>query len=424
MNKTIQNIFLLGSLLFALFLGACSRSSDEITSSYPLGTLWDVQLSEEGEADWDSASPLAQEQHTGFELANASQRFTEVIFSEGNRQDDVQTAIRQMVEGQAEGTDDAVIAILGATSNEASTRSTALANFFQVPMLIPSASGDNLLSENNLWAFQLSAPNSAYADYILGTVLTKQALSFGLEDDEPPVLPIAILYEQNTYGESAAVTTATAAMQQEFEVMVYEKFDAENPSATRLRVLVNQVLDQDVQVVFIISSNPDITQALLQTFDDLIIPELTPLMVGIASGFTSQEFLETEYAEKVFILRQEISPTDCPAEIKTLYAAQNYAAIKLLEYAVAEVESLPAEKAKLALPTENTIAIYRETLRDTLKTASLQLPCLGEVAFDNSGQNKFLNFEIVKVEDGEIQNITAEDFLSIVKEKFGLTDLE
>ena len=415
-------------LTFLMLLSACSRADDTVKPIYPLGSLWEVSLDDEGEADWETASALAKEQHMGFALANNTEIFSEVIFPEGNRQDDVQTAVRKMVEGQAEGpasgASDPVLTMLGATSNEASTRAAALANFFNVPMLIPSASGDNLLPENNLWAFQLSAPNSAYANYILGTVLTKQTLSFGLEDDFLPELPIAILYEQNTYGESAAVTTATAAMQQEFEIVVYEKFDAENPSASRLRSFVNTVSDLDAQVVFIISSNPDIAQALVQTFSDLINPQAMPLIVGISSGFTSEEFLASTQAEKVFVLRQQINAANCPAQTDSLYAAQNYAAIKLLKYAVEEANRSVEDKGKFSLESKEEIALYREAVRDTLKAADLQLPCFGQVAFDNTGQNKFLNFEIVIVVDTKVQNITPEEFLAIVKQKIGLAGLE
>ena len=413
------------SLILIFILSACGRA--ETAKSTPVGGLWDIPV-EDGQLNWDKASPLAQEQYSGFELANQKAGFIEVNFAEGNQKDDVQTAVRKMVEGQAEGSasgevaNDPVIAVLGATSNEASSREAALANFFNVPMLIPSASGDNLLPDNNLWAFQLSAPNSAYVDYMLGTVLTKQTLSSNLEDDFSPEIRVAILYEQNTYGESTAVTAATLTMQQEFEVMVYEKFPAETPSLARMRTLVNKVVDQDAQMVFVISSNPNVSQMLIETFNDLIDKRAMPLLVGVAAGFTSQNFLESSHAEDIFILRQDMSGVACPEEIETLYAAQNYDAVKLLEYALEEAPKVDKGKSTLSLNKEETLSIQRENLRDTLKIANMELPCLGQIAFDNTGQNKFLRFEILKVTDGELQEILSEDFLLIAKEKFGLAE--
>ena len=407
---------------FALMLlVACSRSTST-GLSYPVGSIWTVPVSD-GKADWEAASALAQEQHAGFSLANEASGFNVYPFSEGNKQDDVQTAVRSMVEGQADVADDSVAAVFGATSNEATARTAALANFFNVPMIVPSASGDNLLPENNLWAFQLSPPNSAYAEYVLGTVLNKQVMNADFEEGFEPEFRIAILYEQNTFGETAAVSTATAVMEQAYSIHLYDKFPAGNPSASRLRALVNLALDEDVQLVFMISSDPDVAVALTQTFEELSDASLRPLLVGMAAGFTSQEFMDSEQAGSAYVLRQEIDRTDCPAEIESLYAAQNYAAVNLLAAAVEDANAkLSVEKSTPSIPpTSEQITLYREALRDALKIANLNLPCLGQVAFDNAGQNRSPRFEIVTTEAGELQIITGQDFTDIVKSKINST---
>ncbi len=255
---------------------------------------------------------------------------------------------------------------------------------------------------------------------MLGEVLTKQALTFGQDDDFLPELPIAILYEQNTYGESAAVEIATLAMQQEFEVVLYDKFSAESPSIAHLRTLANSVLDEDIQLVFIISSNPKTAIELMKAAGELIAKEVMPVVVGISSGFTSQEFLDSPQAESIFILQQKIISSNCPSEITSLESAQNYAAVKLLESATQEL-TLTNETGNKFPSKEETILIQREKLRDILKSTRLILPCLGKTAFDNTGQNKLLNLEIVRVSSGKISPISDRDFLAIIKEKIGLT---
>ena len=295
-------------LTLILLLSGCKRSE---SAKLPVGGLWEASANN-GEIDWKTASLLAQEQYAGFEMANEDTGFAEYSFAEGNRKDDVQMVVRTMVEGQQDPKTEPVVAILGGTTNEATTRAASLANFFNVPMIVPSASGDNLLPTNNLWAFQLSASDSAYADYILGSVLTKQVLSSGLEDGFSPEMRIAIFYEQNTYGESAAVATATQALKQEFEVVAYEKFDVNDPDVSGLRILVNTVIDLDAQVVFVISSNPAVAQQIVQTFTSLLDSLSMPVVVGMAGGFTSQEFLESPQAESVYVLRQQMSEGELP----------------------------------------------------------------------------------------------------------------
>jgi ABC-type branched-subunit amino acid transport system substrate-binding protein len=416
-RKIVFNFFF---LLLVFILAACGPAA--ATSNTPIGVLWDVSVSD-GKVDWASASNLVQEQHTGLELANKTAKFDEVVFPEGNRLDEVQAAVRAMVEGRTESPkSDPVFAMLGATTNQSTTRAAALANFFNIPMLIPSASGDNLLPENNLWAFQLNPPNSAYADYILGSVMTQQTLRSSSASDLVTSVRLAILYEQNTYGENAAVATATAGLKQQLEITTYDKFTAEDPDPASLRVLVNKVLDGGADVVFIISSDPLVAQNMVFTFTSLVDTSSMPLLVGMASGFTSQDFVNSAQSKNVFVLRQQFATSDCPVEIKTLSAAQNYAALKLLEYAVQEaskVETIPTSWLSFTQKVDS-MATAREAIRDALKVASLNLPCLGYVAFDNNGQNKYPQFEIVQTSNAVTRVISNAEFISAVKLKIGL----
>lgn len=408
-------------LLLAAILSACRPEAAQVIS---IGSLWDAPA-ENGQIDWAAASLLAGEANRGFELASQDAAFESLRFAEGNRQDDVQAAVRQLAEGQKDTpTARPVLALLGATSNEATARAAALANFFNLPMIVPSASGDNLLPSNNLWAFQLSAPNSAYARYLLGTVLTTQALGGGAEDESAPIARIAILYEQNTYGENAAVAAAEAAMQQNLEITVYDRFPAENANPTLLRGLANAVIDADAHIVILISSDPAAARLLAQTFKNLLDPRAMPVLVGMAGGFTSQNFLSSPEAEGVTVLRQQMQAEGCPADIQSLYAAQNYAAVKLLAYAVEEAPNLAADREQLSLASADGISAYREAVRDALKAASLNLPCLGQVAFDNAGQNKFARIELITVENGAARVLPAEELVAAVKQRLAPSTAE
>jgi len=142
-----------------------------------------------------------------------------------------------------------------------------------------------------------------------------------------------------------------------------------------------------------------------------------PVLVGMAGGFTSQDFLSSPEAESVTVLRQQMQVEGCPADIQSLYAAQNYAAVKLLAYAVEEAPTLAADREQLSLASADGISAYREAVRDALKAASLNLPCLGQVAFDNAGQNKFARIELVTAENGAARVLPAGELVAAVKQR-------
>ena len=264
-SKTITASTLIG-LLLTIALAGCAQSENIFSGKVPLGSIWDVVVDDRGEPNWDSASPIALEQHDGYALARESLEnypYEDVVVSEGNQQDDVQIAIRRMVEDP----DNPVMGLIGATTNEGTMRAASLVNFFNVPMIVPSAVGDNILPSNNLWAFRLSAPGSAYADYLFGSLLTKDNFGVDLDDaNASPILNIAILYEGNTFGENAAVATARAAIQMGVGIEVYASFPPKTPDPGRLNILLNAVKDSDVHLVYLISSEPDVAITLAQLF--------------------------------------------------------------------------------------------------------------------------------------------------------------
>jgi ABC-type branched-subunit amino acid transport system substrate-binding protein len=395
-----------------LVLTAGCSGAPGIGSEFSLGTIWDVPEVDE-QVNWQQASQLALEQHGGFELALDSfeeLRFTEVSAGEGNRQDDIQVSIRALVE------ENNIVAMLGATTNEASMRSATLANFFRVPIIIPGADGNQVIPENNFWAFRLGAPSAAYAEHLFNQIIGDPTLENRLDTTQ---LNVAILYEHNTFGESAAVDTATYAMAQEVEIVVYDNFHPTTPDPEAVRELIALVLGERADVVYLISNTPATASLLVEHFLEAEEEAAAlPLLIGQAGGFASQDFLSSSLAEEVIVMRQRIDTDTCPDEIQSLAAAQSYAAAVLLERAVREAkrpENLKLDGSFLDFlrPNNRTNPMikFREIVRDVLKATNQELPCLGAVAFDNAGQNKNLSFEFIKTVNGSPQNINIEDLL-------------
>jgi len=358
---------------------------------------------------------LVAEQTSGYQQAGTAADFDLVLkyATEGSQEDDVQVAMRTLAEKEK------VLVVLGATSNEASMRAAALANFFNVPLVIPNSTADNLLPSNNLWSFRLSAPGEAHAAFLFGQIMNKQALRQSQGDDSMLALKIAILYEQNTFGESAAVATAKAAMQQELEIGLYANFDPQNPDAASLQELVTGVWQQQADLVYLISSQASVARQLVQAMHNQYSAEFMPVVVGQAGGFSSLEFLQSPEAAGVYVLQQRLDPKNCPVDLHSITEAQAYAALYLVNYAVTVTQAPVVEKPTLKLPggltEKDRLTSQREAVRDVLKAANLDLPCLGPVAFDNMGQNKNVQFELITFRDGEFQPVSQETFLEVLR---------
>ena len=63
------------------------------------------------------------------------------------------------------------------------------------------------------------------------------------------------------------------------------------------------------------------------------------------------------------------------------------------------------------------IGKFREMVRDVLKDTNQEVPCLGLVAFDNSGQNKYQNFDFLISDRGKNEILPIDEFLLMVKER-------
>jgi len=360
-------------------------------------------------------SAIGNEQKSGYEtgLGAVSTKFTIKDINESSAQSDIQKTIL----GMAEDPQNPIVAMLGASSNIATSRAAALVNFFNVPMVVPSAYGDNLFPSNNLWAFRLSAPGSAYATNIFGNILTKaNSGSDATSQVEYPGLKIAILYEQNTFGESAAVAAAKAAMAQSIKIGLYDKFPVQSPDPDTINKLMDQAKRNKVQLVYVISSDPAVAKMLVQAFRAKFDPATMPIIVGQAGGFASLDFLNAPEAQGVFVFRQKIDASACPAEVKSIYQAQSYASVYLLDQAVTQAQnSLKANPSKWlsAQPDLSAQSVtLREKVRDILKDTNLNLPCIGMVAFDNTGQNKLLHIELISVNQGKTLTNQVDAFSS------------
>ena len=429
MHKTLKlTAGMLATFCLTLFLSACGKAA---TPAVSIGVLSGLPVQDPAavSAGLPIASPLAAvagialEQQNGYTLGfkAAKANFATTSLNENAGQSELQRSIRNLVEDPRSP----LLAIVGATSNSETSHAAALVNFFNVPMLVPSASGDNLFPSNNQWAFRLSPAGTAYANYLFGSVLTKpflDAIYTGANGATIPPLKVAVLYEEDSFGENAAVATATAAMGQNILVTSYGNFKAGNPDPTNLKNLITSVRDNGVQVVYLVASDTPVARNLVQTFQSVYgITAPLPILVGQAGGFASLEFLASPEAEGVYVMRQKLDRTSCPAEIKSIYDAQSYASVSLMDQAVllarATLAAIPTQFSLASLTGQNgpTVLQQREAIRDALKGLNVNAPCLGPVAFDTTGANKLVQLELINIKNHQIVISAPTDFENTIK---------
>lgn len=407
-NNSFCSFGLMIISLLLLTLTGCGKISSANTSVGVLSAA-PAQQAQQGIRD------LAAEQNSGYGQAEDAKdnRLKINYVLENDPQAELQVLVRNLVQDSKKP----VVAIAGATSNDATMQVAGLVNFFNVPMIVPTADGNTLFPSNNLWAFRLSAPASAYAGYFFTELLNTS----GSTGSSFASLKIAILYEQNTFGESAAVAATSAAMAQGIPITEYKNFPAENPSAAQLTALAETVKNQRSRLVYVIASNPDTARALVKNLRTSYAADdsIAPIIIGQSGAFTSEAFLGSPDAEGVYILRQYWNKDRCPTNLTSFYEAQSYGAVYLLNYAVGLTnETLSGDKNWFSRTNPSTeLAKFRETLRDRLKETNLNVPCLGKVAFDNTGQNKLLEFELLTIKNGSASVVNTADFIQVVIKK-------
>ena len=411
-HRSVRNVVSL--ILLLLLFPALAGCGNIFTSRSAVGVL--SAASADNPVSTGIGS-IAREQNTGYEAAKADKgnHLTLDFVLENDPKNEIQVLVRNLAQDQQ----NPVVAILGGTSNDATMQIAGLVNFFNVPMIIPTADGNTLIPSSNLWAFRLSAPSSAYSGYLFNQLLNQTNLgALNSSSVSSARLSIAILYEQNTFGESAAVAAAEAAMAQGIAIAGYANFPVDGASVEQLSALADGARTQNASLLYIIASNPGTADALVGTLQSSYGASnmSVPIMLGQAGAFNSESFLGSQSAEGVYILRQRWNKADCPADLTSYYAAQSYGAAYLLNHAIGLTnETLATGRKWYTRTTEaDELAKFRETLRDKLKTTSLSVPCIGNVAFDPTGQNKSFELEILTVKNGSETIVSFSDFLKLV----------
>ena len=420
------------AFVLILVLTACGPSAQAPVASVFAPSCPDIWI---GAVIAGSETVGGAEQKLGYEMA----------LSEINREGGIQTCKVQLYyppDGETLNPDSAqiamlelvqkdVVAIVGATSPNATKRAAALANYFKTPFLISSDTGDDTILTGTQWLFRIPPQNKAYASTAFD--MAKANMS--------GTANVAVLFEKSEYGESAAVAAGTAVINHGLNLVSYQRFD---PVQADYTAIFSSLTGGATDIVYLISTNPlqarDMLRALRNpqsVVKNLAFASLgLTLIIGNGSGFTNSQFLydnagalstelsnlvitvpwqadlpwkgNDQFANNLKTYQQSSSGSKIQAVPQVV---ESYTALKVLAQALNQV-ALEDKNWRSKFSGRTGLPAYRETLAKKLRSpqAGSWETLLGPLSFDAEGQNTQTEIPLVQAIDGKLITVYPDKY--------------
>ena len=266
---------------------------------------------------------------------------------------------------------DKVSALIGSYSSESTKSIVPLVARRGVPLLMPTATADNVLDSTEGWSFRLCSGATDYANAMV---------AFFKDAGMPKTL--AIIYENTNFGQANGAAMKKAAAAAGIPIVSDESYTSKSPSYT---AMLQKVKEKSPDAIYFASYLLDATSLMHQARQ----VELNPRYYTAAgTGFSTPEFPTEEKgagkdAEYTFSVTQWMPESKWSGskqfaeKFKARYgstpayhAVQAYTALKVM-----------AEAVKKAGKWDSV------AIRDALKATDMPDTTFGPVKFDASGQN-------------------------------------
>lgn len=410
--KKISTFILLLTLLGVL--SGCAKAKNEQNCPLiPVGAL--VGAADSGDANM---------QKLGYEMAlqqfNANTPTTICPISLVYAEEGIGTNLNSSQNILLNLADQGVVALIGASSNEASMQAAAITRNLEIPLVIPGLTADELTKSDNQWVFRLSASSEAEAKTAIN--LVQAQLGNGAK--------FAILYESSAFGENAAVHAANAIMQGNMSLVYYEKYSTASIGFTEQ---LEAIKTAEANVLYFIANLPGPAQSMLASLQLSTLEGLQVITAG--NGFTSRDFTnlgDTSLgyeATKLLILSpwnndlpwkpmagfltayQQFSserPGTLP-EAPPVGFAEAYASLSFLANSI-NLTMSDATIAGLGSLTETAdVSAFREAVRQSLRSQFYRPETiLGTISLDALGQNA-LQPVVLQLSSGKFVTVYPED---------------
>jgi branched-chain amino acid transport system substrate-binding protein len=283
---------------------------------------------------------------------------------------DDQSKPDQAVQGVAKLVDqDHVPLILGSYASETTRAIVPRVTQKQIPLIIPTATADNVMETGSTWVFRICAGANSYA----------AAMADFLKNNGAPKT-MAIVYENTNFGQSNAKSMKEAAPKVGIEVVDEEAYQAASPD---YKTLLQRVEAKNPEVVYFASYLLDATALMRQSEQVSLNPKY---LTAAGTGFSAAEFPTEKgagkYAEYTFSVSQWLPQAKWAGskEFDEAYLklAGNHAAYHGMQaYAALLVAAAAINNAKSDKP---------QAIADEIRKLHIETP-FGPISFDAKGQN-------------------------------------
>jgi branched-chain amino acid transport system substrate-binding protein len=287
---------------------------------------------------------------------------------------DDQSKPDQAVQGVSKLVDqDHVPILLGSYSSETTKAIIPSVTQRQVPLIIPTATADNVMEPKSPWVFRVCAGATDYA---------RTTIAFLRDSGDPKTM--AIVYENTNFGQSNMKAMTAAAKGAGINLVAVESYEAKSPD---YKAVLQRVKKANPEVIYFCSYLLD-AGTLLRQAQEL---DLNPrYYTSAGTGFAAAEFPTPKgagkNAEYTFSVSQWLPEAqwagskEFDAEYAKRYnshpayhAIEAYAALYVAVQAINDARSSDSAK-----------------IRDAVKNLNLTSTPFGPIRFDSNGQNQHL----------------------------------
>jgi branched-chain amino acid transport system substrate-binding protein len=284
---------------------------------------------------------------------------------------DDQSKPDQAVQGVSKlGDQDHVPIILGSYSSESTKAIVPAITQRQIPLLIPTATADNVMDSHSPWVFRICAGAADYA---------RTTLAFLKDNGDPKTM--AIVYENTNFGQSNMNAMKAAAQAAGIKLVAIESYEAKSPD---YKSVLQRVKAANPEVIYFCSYLLDAGTLMRQSQEIDLNPRY---YTSAGTGFAAAEFPTPKgagkYAEFTFSVSQWLpemtwsGSKEFDAEYVKRYGSHP------AYHAIEAYESLHV--AAQAMNDAKSLDSAR--IRDAIRNLSLPVTPFGPVRFDANGQN-------------------------------------
>jgi branched-chain amino acid transport system substrate-binding protein len=352
-------------LVVALGLSGCKGGQREAGNTFRIGVITSLT---------GPAAAFGQAHKNGYTVALnelngkggvMGKKIELVYYDDQSRPDQAVQGVNKLVD------QDHVPIILGAYSSENTRAIVPAVTQKEVPLLMPTATADNVMETGSPWAFRICAGSGAYAT---------TTIDFLKAENAPKT--ITVVYENTNFGQANGQAMEQAAKANGFDLVDTEAYQASSPD---YKALLQRVKAKNPAVIYFASYLLDASTLMRQAAQMNLNPQY---YTSAGTGFAAAEFPTKDkgagpYAEYTFSVSQWLPTAQWKgskefddAFFKLTGTHPAYHAMEA--YATLITAAAAINKANPAKPA---------AIRDALKTIDLPDTPFGPVKFDEHGQN-------------------------------------